>query len=100
MKLLILIAILLMSTAAVASSVYPRLTVWPNSAEVQVWNHTDKDVQCSGSISIWTQQNRYRSHFYHRIVRAKSNDYQRFPNFYYNDPYRNGHHSIYCREIN
>lgn len=82
------------------ATAYPQLNVWPNSVEVRIWNHSEKDLSCTGSIFIYTQSNRFRTEFFNRIVSRRSQTYQRFHNFYYNDPYRNAHHSIYCREIN
>lgn len=81
------------------TAAYPQLNVWPNRVEVRIWNNSDKDIQCSGSIFIYTQSNRFRSEFFNRIVGKHSQVYQNFNNYYYNDPYRNAHHSIYCREI-
>ena len=54
-------------------SAYPQINVWPNSVEVRIWNHSDKDLSCSGSIFIYTQSNRFRSEFFNRIVIKRSN---------------------------
>lgn len=102
MKKLLIMSIALLSlhsTAKVNTVAFPQLTVFPNSVEVRVWNNSEKNIQCSGSIFIYTQMNRFRSEFYNRIIPARQFSYQRFPNWTYNDPYRNAHHSIFCREL-
>ena len=102
----LLVTILLMISINVFSfdeqkrAVFPQLTVWPNGADIRIWNHSDKDIQCNGSIYLYTQFGRLRVEFYHQIIRARMNDYRYYPNFFMNDPYRNGHHSIFCYDLN
>jgi hypothetical protein len=77
------------------SIVYPQITVWPNGIDVRVWNHTDKDVRCSGSINIRTMTS-FRTEFYNSVVYRGMTDYRRFNNWNPNDRYMSAHHSIYC----
>ncbi len=110
MKTLITTALLLSSLSLFASSevvktdskistdktiVYPRITVWPNGIDVRVWNHTDKDVRCSGSINIRTMTS-FRTEYYSSVVYRGMTDYRRFNNWNPNDRYLSAHHSIYC----
>lgn len=76
---------------------YPRLFVWPNAVEIIVTNNTDEDVVCSGTIFIQTHFNRFKTEIYYQFVPKNSQQYRRFPNFDFNDPYRVGYHSINCR---
>ena len=102
MKKLLVLAIAMMSLNLFAnekSAAYPQLNVWPNSVEVRIWNTSQNDIQCSGSIFIYTQQNRFKSEYFNRIIPARQHAYQRFHNWYPQDAYRNAHHSIFCREI-
>lgn len=102
MKKLMIFAITMISLNLFANekvTAYPQLNVWPNSVEVRIWNSSDKDIQCSGSIFIYTQQNRFKSEYFNRIIPARQHTYQRFHNWYPQDAYRNAHHSIFCREI-
>lgn len=75
--------------------VYPQITVWPNGIDVRVWNHTDKDVRCSGSINIRTMTS-FRTEFYNSVVYRGMTDYRRFNNWNPADRYMSAHHSIYC----
>lgn len=99
MKLLITLALMLTSVSvfsAPESYVYPQITVWPNGVDVRVYNRTDKDVRCSGSISIWTRSGRFKTEFYSATIYKGMSDYRHFNNWDHQDPYRNGHHSIRC----
>lgn len=101
-QLVILLAVVSINVFAVNEKItaYPQLNVWPNGVEVRIWNNSDKDIQCSGSIFIYTQLNRFRSEFFNRIVTKRSQVYQNFHNWNVQDPYRSAQNSIFCREIN
>jgi hypothetical protein len=79
--------------------VYPQINVWPNGVDVRIWNHTDQNLHCSGTIHITTQMNRYRTEFYNEYVPARRNSFRHLPNFFSQDPYRFGNHNIYCRPV-
>lgn len=100
MKFILSICLLLVSVAAFANEkvnyVYPQLYVYPNAAEVRIWNTTPRDLRCSGTINLFTRSGRYVTHYYNAYIYRGMQDFRRFPNFNYNDPYMNGHHSIYC----
>jgi hypothetical protein len=103
MKLTLIALFATLSFSAIAKeklqTAYPQLTVWPNGVDVRVWNNSDKDIQCNGMIYIYSQSGKFRTEFFNQYIRRNSNGYQHFPNFDFQDPYRNGHHSIYCRDL-
>lgn len=101
MKLLTIFVLLVTSMATIAktnTTVYPRITVWPNGIDVRVYNSTDKDLRCTGSISVWTRSGRFKTEYYSSTIYRGMTDYKRFSNWNHSDPYRNAHHSIRCRE--
>jgi hypothetical protein len=102
MKLLILIALLITTAATFAktesktSYIRPQVTIWPNGVDVRVWNSTDKDIRCSGTINVWTVNGRYKTHFYNATIYRGMTDYRRFTNFDNRDAYRSGSNFINC----
>jgi hypothetical protein len=102
MKILILLTLVIGSSSSFAKKkdktnyVHPQVIVMANGVDVRVYNTTDKDVRCSGMVSVWTASGRYISHFYNSTVYRGMSDYRHFTNFDYRDAYRTGYNSIYC----
>jgi hypothetical protein len=99
MKKITLILALMMSLVAFAGSksmVFPRVMAWPNSVDVRVLNNTNDDVWCTGTIFITTRSGRMQTRYYNARVYKGMSDYKTFPNFNYQDPFRNASHSIRC----
>ena len=103
MKLFIALALLVTATASFAKKestktyIRPQVTVWPNGVDVRVWNNSDKDIRCNGTINVWTSKGKYKTHYYSATIYKGRTDYRRFANFDYQDPYRNGSNFINCR---
>lgn len=106
MKLITILALLVTTAVSFATTdsnleskvnyIRPQVNVWPNSVEVRVWNSSDKDIRCSGTINVWTSRGRYKTHFYNATIYRGMTDYRRFTNFDNSDPYRNASNFINC----
>ena len=93
---LILFISLLMITVAQAQSVYPNVFTTPNQVQVSIYNYTQKDINCSGTIYITTQSGKFETRYYYQRIYRGMSDFRTFPNFDYNDPFMHSHHSINC----
>jgi hypothetical protein len=93
MKLFLL---LLMSFAASAQVIFPRIVTFPNQVQLTINNYTQKDQRCSGSIFIYHMSGRFESRFYSNTIYKGMSDFRTYPNFNYQDPFRNAHHSVNC----
>lgn len=78
MKSLIFAGFLALSSSAFAGMVWPQVSNWGSSVEVSIWNHTDEDVRCSGSVYFSTSEGRSESHYYMSTVYKRSSDYERY----------------------
>ena len=100
MKLLLAIALVFGSMSAFSaektSRVYPQLTVWGHGVDLRIWNTTDKDLRCSGTINIRTQRGMFRTEFYNGIVYRGMTEYRHFSNWNMQDRYLHAYHSIHC----
>lgn len=100
MKKLFLVLSLVFSTYALANvdlTVYPRLYYFGNKVEVQIWNHTDKQVTCSGMVTIRTQNNDYQTEYFYDYVAARMTSYRSIYLRDWSDRVSFANHSIYCR---
>lgn len=98
MKKLILSMALLVSTSAFAeiNNVWPHVINLGNHVQVQIMNHTPRNVICSGWIHLDFMSGRRDSlHFYEMVFARQS----RFRTIYprqMNDRIRFASHSIFC----
>lgn len=74
MKSILLVAAFLLSLPVLAQSVYlnPTLFVNGNSVMVQINNHTDSNVNCSGTVMMQTYLGRTETGFYSSFIPKKS----------------------------
>ena len=71
-----LLALMLIVTSAHASidnpgdPVYVRPRVWNfgNQVQVEVWNTTEVDIVCRGTVSIRTQRGAYQTEFFYETI--------------------------------
>lgn len=101
MKTLIASVVLAASFSASAQmvNVYPRIYNFGNQAQVQVYNSSEFDVNCSGFIYLNTQRGRMESHYYSDYI-YRGHSSMRF--FYLRDFQDNitySHHSIRCQKV-
>lgn len=99
MKKMFLLFILSFSFVTFASnekSVWPRITVWPNGADIWIANYTNKNVNCSGPVNIYHASGSISYEYVFMFVFANSNQYKHIFNSRYNDPMRSAFHQIYC----
>jgi len=99
MKSLLAFTLLVLSLGVFAKEktyVRPQVTVFPNQVQLRVWNTTNTDIRCSGTISVFTRMGRYRTFYYNSVIYRGMTDYRYFQNYIYNDPFVNAHHSIFC----
>lgn len=70
MKKYFLALMIAFSGSAMAQAIFPQVSNFGNQVNVSIWNHTNRDVNCSGWIYITNQQNRTESiHFFERVWR-------------------------------
>jgi hypothetical protein len=97
MKKLLIVLMLLGSFTAFAHA-WPRLIVFPTSAQLIIQNNNDYDIVCSGTIWINRMSGMSQTMFYNRIVRANRIENEYIPNWNMNDQFRFGNHTIRCRQ--
>lgn len=78
MKTLVFAALLALSSSSFASMVWPQLTNWGTSVELSIWNSTDEDIRCSGSVYFSTSAGKTESHYYFSTIYKHSSDYERY----------------------
>lgn len=99
MKKLILALLVTVSASAFAekeSIVFPRVYNYGSSVQVQVWNHTDRSVNCSGFVNITLQSGKRESEYYFDFVSARFTSYRTFYMRDLNDRVSFVNHSIFC----
>lgn len=100
MKKIILALALTMSASAFAekvSSIWPRVYNNGSSVQVQIWNHTDQYVTCSGSIWMRTEKGNSYSEYLFDSVMPRFTAYRSFYARDFNDRIVSADHSIFCR---
>lgn len=72
MKILILAMSLFSSVSALAQhvTVFPRIINFGNAVQVQIYNSTEDDIHCSGSVTMHTQSNRIETNFFSDYIRS------------------------------
>jgi hypothetical protein len=72
MRSITLVACLLLSMSAFASektvSVWPTIFNYGNALQVQVYNTTESDITCSGSINAYLNDGRMQSFYFFESV--------------------------------
>jgi hypothetical protein len=46
----------------------PRIWNFSNQVQVEIWNTTDTDIECRGTISIQSERGRYQSEYYWETI--------------------------------
>lgn len=99
MKTTILTLGLIFSSLAFAgkdTSVWPNVYNFGNHVQVQVWNHTDKEVRCSGFVYMDMESGERTSEHYFDWVRARGSSFRNVYPRIFNDRIRSVNHSIWC----
>lgn len=100
MKKLILALSLAISGLAFSgeqAAIYPQVINFGNSIQIQVWNHTDAYITCSGPVWITTETGASYSEHYFDSVMPKFTSYRRIQARNFQDRIRFVNHSIFCR---
>lgn len=98
MRCLVAITLLLHMGSALAESVIPRIWHFNNSVQVDVWNTTDADIDCSGSVRIQAQSGRTQYESYWETIYRGMSRTRTYRLHDFNDRVVSASHSIYCRE--
>lgn len=99
MKKFILALALSLSASAFAENVsviFPRIYNIGSSVQVQVWNHTDKFITCSGPIWMRTDRGFTYSTSYYDTIGPRFTSYRTLSLGNYNDRIRSVSHNVYC----
>ncbi len=99
MKKIILGLALLSSVSATASDklvVFPQVYNYGFNIQVQVWNNTDRAVNCSGFIYYNTQGGFRDSEYYFDYVSARFNSFRTIYPSTSGDRILSVSHSIFC----
>jgi hypothetical protein len=104
MKIFIFIIVLATSFGAVAQVyVNPQIINLGQSAQVQIFNTTDTDINCSGSVYMHTRLGRMETGYYFDQIRKGSFSMRTFYLMYTstgpNDQISFTSHSIYCNKV-
>ncbi len=100
MKTFLLVAAFVTSFGASAQVyVNPTIFNFGNSVQVQIYNTNDFDISCSGSVNMYTQQNRMESGYYFDQVRKGSMSMRSFYLMNMNDRVNYTSHSIFCQKV-
>lgn len=78
-------------------NVYPQIINMGSQVQLQVHNHTNFNIFCSGFVNIFTMNNMSRTEYFSEFISARMmrNRTYFLPNF--NDRVRFANHSITCR---
>lgn len=99
MKILLSLVIAFASLQALAkpTMVFPSVFTFPSQVQVQVFNNSNQDVWCTGSLFIRKQSGQTQTEFYsERVYRGMSSN-RYFYNRNFNDRFVNTTNTIYCR---
>lgn len=100
MKTLITTLALFVSTSVFAQSVYvhPVIFNMGNSAQVQIQNNTDSNIDCSGPVYLHTQKGGMEYNHYFEFIRKGSFSMRTYYLRNFQDRLSFTTHSIYCRK--
>ncbi len=100
MKKFLILATLALSATAFAETntvIFPRVYNWGNQVQVDIWNHTDRDVTCSGPIYMTLESGATQYESYFDWVPARFSRYRTIYSRDFNDRIRSVSHNIWCR---
>ena len=100
MKKFILAVTLVLSGLAFAEDeapIFPQVFNYGNSVQIQITNHTDSYVTCSGPVWITTDKGATYSEHYFDSVMPRFTSYRRIQVRNFQDRIRFVNHSIFCR---
>lgn len=86
-----------LATAEVDTAVFPRVYNFGSNIQIEVWNNTDQNVYCSGTIYTTTRSGRRDTHFYSEMIYARSTRYRNIYNRDMRDRFVSVFDSIFCR---
>ncbi|HXH29383.1 MAG TPA: hypothetical protein VNJ01_01100 [Bacteriovoracaceae bacterium] len=96
-KIILALALSVSSMSAFSQGfVQPRVSQWGNNVQIQIFNHTDYAVSCSGWINFSYWSGRQRSEYFNDYVQSRFNSYRTVYNHDWNDRVSRVNHSIYC----
>ncbi len=75
----------------------PRVSGFGNSASVDIYNHTDVDVECRGTIHLQTARSS-ESHYYWETIYRKMSSYRSFYLRDFRERIQFTSHTINCSE--
>lgn len=75
----------------------PRVSGFGSSASVDIYNHTDVDVECRGTVWLRTERGS-ESHFYWETIYRKMSSYKTFYLRDFRERIQFTSHSINCSE--
>ncbi len=99
MKNLFLALALTISASAFAekaSIIFPRVYNTGSSVQVEIWNHTDKYVTCSGSIWMRTEKGNSYSEYYFDSIMPRFTSYRTFYSRDFQDRVVSVNNGIFC----
>lgn len=79
-----------------AASVWPHVYNFGHAAQVQVWNHTDREVRCSGWVYMTMENGETDSQHYFDWVYARSSRHRMVYPRFSNERISHVSHSIWC----
>ena len=100
MKKIFIVLSILFSMSALAEatvSVWPRVYNNGRSVQVQVWNNTNRGVNCSGPIYMTMEDGTTDHEYYFDYVSARFSSYRTVYPRDFNARIDRVHHSIWCR---
>jgi hypothetical protein len=97
MKKMILGLILSFSAfAGTQSVIYPQVYNYNYNVQVTIWNHTDKSVNCSGSLTLWSSNGGTQTEYISERVSPKFTFYRSFYPRISGDRFTNVTNNIFC----
>lgn len=99
MKKIFITLMLAFSATAFAektATIFPHVYNYGSSVQVQVWNHTDRAVNCSGFVYMNLQSGKRTSEYYFDYVSPRFTSYRSIYSRDMNDRIVSVNHSIFC----
>lgn len=78
MKKFVLLALMLSTSVFAAKNgvIFPQVYNFRYNVQIQVWNHTEKTVTCSGPINLTMEDGTYQSEYYFDSVTPRFTSYR------------------------